>query len=143
MEDLDKRVIEDLPFVSSVSLHIGDKTHKAGVYANLRCCAVSSYGGCGAKLVGPIRKSIERPTTVDCLRELGRVIHRDHDSTCITVAQQWETVEKDVADVSTKCAADVDEGAASLNATEVLMLHRRRKMIQQPAAEANKAALEA
>ena len=81
MEDLEKRAIEDLPVVSSVRLHAGDKTHKAGVYANLRCCAASSYGGCGAKLVGPIRKSSERPTNVDCFRELGRVIQRDHGPT--------------------------------------------------------------
>ena len=72
MEDLEKRAIEDLSVVSSVCLHTGDKTHKAVVYANLRCCAASSYGGCGVKLVGTIRKSIERPTTVDYLRELGR-----------------------------------------------------------------------
>ena len=38
MEDLEKRAIEDLPVVSSVRLHAGDKTHKAGVYANLRSC---------------------------------------------------------------------------------------------------------
>jgi hypothetical protein len=64
MEDLEKRAIEDLPVVSSVRLHAGDKTHKAGVYANLSCCAASPFGGCGSKLVGPIRKSIERPTNV-------------------------------------------------------------------------------
>jgi hypothetical protein len=49
--------------------------------------------------------------------------------------------EKDAADVSTKRPAD--EGAASLNSTEVLILHRRLKMIQQRAAEVNKATLEA
>ncbi len=130
MEDLEKRAIEDLPVVSSVRLHAGYTTHKTGVYANLRCCAASSYGGCGAKLVGPIRKSIDRPTTVDCLRELGRVIQRDHGPTCIAAAQELQAAEKDAADVSTKRAADADEGAASLNATEVLMLHRRLKMIQ-------------
>ena len=122
--------------------HTGYKTHKAGVYANLRCCAASSYGGCGAKLVGPIRKSSERPTNVDCFRELGRVIQRDHDPTCIAAAQELQAAEKDAADASTKRAADADEGAVSLNATEVLMLHRRLKMIQQRAAEANKATLE-
>jgi len=125
-----------------VRLHAGDKTHKAGVYANLRYRAASSYGGCGAKLVKPMRKSIERPTTVDCLRELGRVIQRDHGLTCIDAAQELQAAEKDAADASTKRAADADEGAASLNATEVLMLHRRLKMIQQRAAEANKAALD-
>ena len=36
MEDLEKRAIEDLPVVSSVGFHAGDKTHKAVVYANLR-----------------------------------------------------------------------------------------------------------
>ena len=141
MEDLEKRAIEDLPVVSSVRLHAGDKTHKAGVYANLRCCAASPFGGCGAKLVGPIRKSSERPTNVDCFRELGRVIQRDHGPTCIAAAQELQAAEKAAADASTKRPAD--EAAASLNANDVLMLHRRLKMIQQRAAEANKAALEA
>ena len=67
----------------------------------------------------------------------------DNDPTCIAAAQQLQAAEKDAADASTKRAADADEGAASLNATEVLMLHRRLKMIQQRAAEANKASLEA
>ena len=70
-EDSEKRAIEDLPVVSSVRFHAGDKTHKAGVYANLRC-------GCGTKQVGPVRMSSKRPTNVDCFRELGRVIQRDH-----------------------------------------------------------------
>ncbi len=69
-EDL-KRAIEDLHVVSSVSFHVGDKTHKGGVYANLRCSAASSHGECGAKLVGPIRMSTKFPTLRDCLRELG------------------------------------------------------------------------
>ena len=94
MEDLEKRAIEDLPVVSSVRLHAGDKTHKTGVYTNLRCCATSSYGGCGAKLVGPIRKLSERPTNVDCFRELGRVIQRDHGPTCIAAAQKLQAAEK-------------------------------------------------
>jgi hypothetical protein len=92
--------------------------------------------------VGPIRQSSERPTTVDCLRELGRVIQRDHGPTCIAAAQELQAAEKDAADVSTKRAADADEGAASVNATEVLMLNTRLKMIQERAAQANKAALE-
>ena len=70
-EDSEKRAIEDLPVVSSVRFHAGDKTHKSGVYANLRC-------GCGAKQVGPVRKSSQRPTFGDCLRELGRLIQQDH-----------------------------------------------------------------
>jgi hypothetical protein len=133
-EDSEKRAIEDLPVVSSVRFHAGDKTHKSGVYANLRC-------GCGAKQVGPIRKSSERPTNVDCFRELGRVIQRDHGPTCIAAAQELQAAEKAAADASTKRPAD--EAAASLNANDVLMLHRRLKMIQKRAAEANKAALEA
>jgi hypothetical protein len=133
MEDLEKRAIEDLPVVRSVGFHTGDKTHKTGVYAKLRCCAESPYGGCGAKQVGPIRKSSERPTNVDGFRELGRVIQRDHGPTCITAAQELQAVEKDAADVSTKRAAD--EATASLTANDVLMLHRRLKMLQQRAAE--------
>jgi hypothetical protein len=54
-----------------------------------------------------------------------------------------QAAEKDAADASTKRPADADEGAASLNATEVLMLNTRLKMIQERAAQANKAALEA
>ena len=75
-EDSEKRAIEDLPVVSSVRFHAGDKTHKSGVYANLRC-------GCGAKQVGPVRKSSKRPTFGDCLRELGRLIQKDHGPTCV------------------------------------------------------------
>ncbi len=74
-------MIEDLHVVSSVRFHAGDKTHKAGVYANLRCSAVSSHGECGAKLVGTIRMSTKFPTLCDCLRDLGRLIHQDHDPT--------------------------------------------------------------
>ncbi len=120
--------------MSSVRFHVGDKTHKSGVYANLRC-------GCGAKQVGPIRKSSERPTNVDCFRELGPVIQWDHDPTCIAAAQELQAVaEKDAADASTKRPAD--EAAASLTANDVLMLHRRLKMLQQRAAEVNKTALQ-
>jgi hypothetical protein len=57
-EDL-KRAIEDLHVVSSVRFHDGDETHKAGVYANLRCSAASSHGGCGTKLVGPVQRRAE------------------------------------------------------------------------------------
>jgi argininosuccinate lyase len=48
---------------------------------------------------------------------------------------------KDAADASTK--RPPDEGAASLNANEVLMLHSRLKIIQARAAQTNKAGLEA
>ena len=78
-----KRAIEDLHVVSSVRFHAGDQTHNAGVYANLRCSAVSSHRGCGAKLVGPIRMSSKFPTLRDCLRELGQRIERDHGPTCL------------------------------------------------------------
>jgi hypothetical protein len=129
MEDLEKRAIEDLSVVSSLGVHAGDMTHKTDVYVKLRCCTASPYGGCGAKQVGPIRKSSERPTNVDCFRELGRVIQRDHVPTCIAAAQELQAVEKDDADASTKRAAD--EAAASLTANDVLMLHRRLKMLQK------------
>ena len=92
--------------------------------------------------MGPIRQSIERPTTVDYLRELGRVIQRDHGPTCIDAAQELQSSEKDAADTSTKRPTDADEGAASLNATEVLMLNTSLKMIQERAAETNKDTLE-
>jgi hypothetical protein len=52
-----------------------------------------------------------------------------------------QAAEKDAADASTKRSHD--EGAASLNASQVLMLHSRLKIIQARAAQANKAALEA
>ncbi len=57
-EDLEKRAIEDLSVVISVRFHAGDKTHKAGVYANLRC-------GCDAKQMGPFRMSSKYPRLVD------------------------------------------------------------------------------
>jgi hypothetical protein len=53
--DLEKCAIEELPVVSSVCFHAGDKTHKAGYHDNLRC-------GCGVKEVGPIRMSSKFPT---------------------------------------------------------------------------------
>jgi len=114
LEEMDqKRAIEELPVVSSVCFHTEDKTHKTDFYVNLRCCGASSYGGCGEKLVGTILMSSERPTPVDCLRELGRLIQRDHGPTCVAAVQEFQVAEKDVADASTK--RPVDEGAASLN----------------------------
>jgi hypothetical protein len=68
--DSENRTIEDLHVVSSVCFHAGNKTHKSGVYVNLRCV-------CGAKQVGSVRKSSQRPTFGDCLRELGRLIQED------------------------------------------------------------------
>jgi hypothetical protein len=52
-----------------------------------------------------------------------------------------QAAEKDAADASTKRSHD--EGAASLNANQVLMLHIRLKIIQSRAVQANKTALEA
>ena len=93
------------------------------------------------KQVGSIRKSSKRPTFGDCLRELGRLIQQDHGPTCVPPAQELQAAEKDAADASTK--RPLDEGAASLNANEVLMLHSRLKIIQARATQANKASLEA
>jgi hypothetical protein len=103
--DLEKRAIEELPVVSSVRFHAGDKIHKAGYHANLRCV-------CGAKQVGPIRMSSKFPTLSDCLRELGRRIEQDHGPTCVAATQNLQAPEKDAADASTKRSHD--EGAASL-----------------------------
>jgi hypothetical protein len=138
-EDL-KRAIEDLHVVSSVCFHTGDKIHKADVYANLRCSAASSHGGCGAKLVGTIRMSSKFPTLCDCLHELGRLIQQDHGPTCVAVAQELYAAEKDAADASTK--RPPDERDDSLNANEVMMLHNRLKIMQARAAQTNKASLE-
>ena len=77
----------------------------------------------------------------DCLRELGRLIQQDHGPTCVVAAQKLQAAEKDAADASTK--RPDDEGAASLNANEVLMLHSRLKIIQSRAAQTNKSGLEA
>ena len=85
--------------------------------------------------------STKFPTLRDCLRELGRQIQQDHGPTCVAAAQELQAAEKDAADASTKRSHD--EGAASLNANQVLMLHSRLKIIQARAAQANKAALEA
>jgi hypothetical protein len=133
-EDLEKCVIEALPVVSSLRFHAAQKKNKSGYRANLRC-------GCGVQQVGPVRMSSNYPTLRDYLRELGRVIQRDHGPTCIVAAPELQASEKDAADASSKRPAD--ETAASLNANDMLMLHRRLKMIQQRAAEANKVALEA
>ena len=52
------------------------------------------------KLVGSIHKSSERPTTVDCFRELGRVIQRDHGPTCVAAVQKLQSAQEDAADAS-------------------------------------------
>ena len=131
-ENLLMREIEDHPVVSSLCFIRAIGRDKAGYRANLRC---------GCKQVGPVRMSSKRPTLQDCLRELGRLIQQDHGPTCVAAAQKLQAAEKDAADASTKRSHD--EGAASLNANQVLMLHSRLKIIQARAAQANKAALEA
>jgi len=115
-----------------VRFHAANATYKAGVSANLRCSAASSHGGCGAHQHGPIRMSSKYPTVLDCLRELGQRIQREHGPTCVAAAQKLQA-EDDQA-VSTKRPSD--EGAASLNSTEVSMLHTKLKIIQERAAQA-------
>ncbi len=80
--------------------------------------------------------SSKRPTFGDCLREFGQRIERDHGPTCVAAAQKFQAAEKDAADASTK--RPTDEGAALLNANEVLMMHRRKKIIQERVAQTNK-----
>jgi len=126
------REIEEHPVVSSLCFIRAIGRDKAGYRANLRC---------DCKEVGPVRMSNTRPTLEDCLRELRRLIQQDHVPTCVTAAQKLQAAEKDAVDASTKRSHD--EGAASLNASQVLMLHSRLKIIQARAAQANKAALEA
>jgi hypothetical protein len=74
----------------------------------------------------------------DCLRELGRLIQQDHGPTCVAGEQKLQATEKDDTynntDTSTKCSHD--EGAASLDANQVLMLHSRLKIIQSRAEQA-------
>ena len=60
--------------------------------------------------------SSERPTLVDCLRELGQLIQRVHGPTCVATEQKLQA--EDENSESTKHPAD--EAADSLNATEVL-----------------------
>jgi hypothetical protein len=133
-EDLEKRVIEVMSVVSSLCFHVTDAKNKADYRVNVRCDG-------GTKQVGSVRKSRKRPTFGDCLREFGRLIQQDHGPTCVAAAQKLQDAEKDAADASTKRSHD--EGAASLNANQVLMLHNRLKIIQARAAQANKTTLEA
>jgi hypothetical protein len=132
-EDLEKCSIEAMPVVSSLCFHAADAKNKSGYHVNLRC-------DCGAKQVGPIRMSSKRPTPGDCVREFGRVIHQDHGPTYVAATQKLQATAKDAVDESTK--RPVDEGAVSLNTTEVLMLHRRLKMLQQRVVKTNKVTLE-
>ena len=67
-EDTEKRSIETLTVVSTVSFHKNNVTHKTGYRTNLRYLAVSSYGVCDV---------------IDYLRELGQRIQRDHGPMCV------------------------------------------------------------
>ncbi len=126
------REIEDHPVVSSLCFIRAIGRDKSGYRANLRC---------DCKQVGPVRMSSKRPTLQDCLRELGRLIQQDHVPTCVAAAQELQVAEKDAGDVSTKRPAD--EGAASRNANDVLMLRAQVKSLGERAVIANKVALEA
>ena len=87
-----------------------------------------------------IRMSRDRPTPVDWLRELGRLIQRDHGPTCVAVAQELQTAEKDDTDVSTK--RPVDEGVVSCNANDVLMIRVKLKSLEEHTVIVNKSVLE-
>ena len=135
-EGLLKREIEDLPVVSSLSFHRAIGRDKAGVRANLRCNVASSHGGCTdggctVKQVGPIRMSTKHPTMLDCLRELQTRIQQHHGPKCVAAAQAWQAASSAAA--STK--RPVDEGAASRNANEVLMLRAKLKTFEERACE--------
>jgi hypothetical protein len=138
------REIEDLPVVSSLSFIRAIGRDKAGYRANLRCPVASSHGGCTdggctVQQVGPIHMSTKHPTMRDCLRELLAQIQQDHGSDCVAAVQAWQGASS--AAESTK--RPVDEGAASRNANDVLMLRAQLKSLGQRAVIANKAALEA
>ena len=75
----------------------------------------------------------------DCLRELLARIQQDHGSDCVAAVQAWQAASS--AAESTK--RPVDEGAASRNANDVLMLRAQLKSLGERAVIANKAALEA
>ena len=92
------------------------------------------------KQVGPIHMSSERPTSVNCLREVGRLIQRDHRPTCVSTAQKLQVAEKDAPVVSTK--RPVDEGGVSRNANDVLMLRTKPKRLEECDVITNESVLE-
>ena len=83
--------------------------------------------------------SRDRPTQLDCLRELQTRIQQHHGPKCVAAAQAWQAASSAAA--STK--RPVDEGAASCNANEVLMLRAKLKSLEERAVIANKSVLEA
>ena len=54
--------------------------------------------------IGPIHMSSQRPTSVDYLRELGRLIQRNQVTTCVVAAQELQ--DEDDHAVSTKRPSD-------------------------------------
>ena len=82
--------------------------------------------------------SSKYPTVLDCLRNLGQRIQSEHDPNCVVADQKLQPVDEHTA--STK--RPPDEGAVSLNANDVLILHNRLKIIQERIVEVNKTALE-
>jgi hypothetical protein len=92
-------------------------------------------------LLQTLTESTSKLTTVDQTvqtvqeQSFGRLIQQDHGPTCVAAAQKLEAAEKDDADVSTKRSHD--EGAASLNANQVLMMNSRLQIIQACAAQVN------
>ena len=139
-EDFLKTEIEDFPVVSSVTFHRATGRDKAGYHANLRCPAASSHGGCTdggctVKQVGPIRMSGQRPTLVDCLRELKALIMRDHGDNCVAAAQAWLAADH-VDNIETK--PDAMQAMMRLSAAK-----NRAKDAQDRANAANQVALQA
>ncbi len=89
--------------------------------------------------VGSIRICTKHPTMLDCLRELLTRIQQDHGSDCVVVVQTWQ----DASSAAESTKRPVDEGAASRNANDVLMLRAQLKSLEECAVIANKSVLKA
>ena len=68
----------------------------------MRCLAEFSFGVCCVQQVGTILMSSERPTPLDCLRDPGQRIQRDHVPTWIASSSALRTAENAATDESTK-----------------------------------------
>ena len=91
-EDLLKREIDTHPVVNNVSLNTTSGIRLGDYHSNLRCCVVFVYGNCtdgDRKLmqVGPVHMSRDRPTQLDCSRELHIRIQQHNVTKCVTVSQ--------------------------------------------------------
>jgi hypothetical protein len=75
------------------------------------------------KQVGPIRMSSERPTPVDCLRELGRLIQRITTLHKSVHRKNYKLLKKILLMCPQK--RPVDDGAVSHNANDVMMLRAK------------------